>query len=1248
VARIGGLEARWNAAALLAGRIRVERVAVDSLEVSLPAAARLQQARGAQPRRPPGALRRSWAALLPSLTVGEIEITSIRLAGATGDAWTGDLRLADLESSAGGVSAGLPRGAIASDALGLRAELSDGKLRGEPDGRIALSGLRLSSGASRVSLDASVHPALPGPPLRARVALEAVRASDLARWTAWFPELGGADSLAGVVSLVSGPGGMTGEARLRGRLAGETLEDLRLVARLGADTLRVSELEVSASAIVLAGRGSYALNGRSGRAEIEWSLRDPRSRWLPWLRGLALRSGASGRAEVAFDVPRRAAPRLEGEAEVSALGLMGFFAERIAVRGRVVPGAFAEADRLEIELGRGRVAGRGRWPLGPEAADLSVRVDSLALGEVPDEWRAELAGTVSADLRLSGPPSDLVLEGSLEAGDLRRGEWRSARVRVDSLALRLRGLRGVARARLTGLGREGDPERADLDLRVTRRAEPLGVELALRHPRLELALRGDADPGGWAELTEARLREPRLGEVELETPWRVAWTADSVRADTLRLASGRARLSFAGRWARATGELGGRVGLSGVALARVTAWLGLADTLRGTCGVQVDLAGRLPDPRITVRSECDAARWGPLDFGKLSLEAVWADSALSVGPLALEGPGHRFSVPDLRLQAGRPLLSLLRAGGAPEEPTWQGRVEVERLDLGTLEGLAEVLGLPATGALPGAQSQLLVGGAAIPLRVIAPWDPETRAPGSRLGGVLRAAIEIEGTLRAPVLRLRGDLERLELASAEVGRIAFAAHYADSLLQLERFDLEHEGQTSWARGHLPLRLSLLPPAARPGSGEARVQAELADLNLAVVSGLTRYVPDASGRLRGTLALGGTGRRPELSGTVWLRDGGFRIPGRSERIHDAQARLEIGGGALHIRALEARTGSRGTLTAVGTVRSPDDFDLNAHLENARVFEPGRYDAQVTADLNAYTVAGVNGGPSVPHLDGVAEVKMGTITQDLARKELVAAGPVIPWVIDIDVTAPGNVRVSQVNASADLGEGQLHLSYRWPLWNLSGSIKVLGGTYRLLNNAFTITDGSVEFRDTGAGPDLTVSADAETYVAAAGEAGGPSETITVQVHVQGKPEALEVSLSSQPPLSQEDIVELLSVGRLTRSGRFEAGAQTQWILMNTMVDRIENTLLQQSAIFSRVAVEPGASGEEPLKMTLRPVVTPAFLVNYSQDLAVDPSRELSVNYRLSRVLFLRAGVLRDRQAAGGFNDEYSLDLKCRFEYP
>jgi len=84
--------------------------------------------------------------------------------------------------------------------------------------------------------------------------------------------------------------------------------------------------------------------------------------------------------------------------------------------------------------------------------------------------------------------------------------------------------------------------------------------------------------------------------------------------------------------------------------------------------------------------------------------------------------------------------------------------------------------------------------------------------------------------------------------------------------------------------------------------------------------------------------------------------------------------------------------------------------------------------------------------------------------------------------------------------------------------------------------------------------------------------------------------------------------------------------------MVDRIETSLVEQSALFTRVGIASGASGDEPLKLTWRPVVTPAFQVKYSQDLTLDPEVDLSFNYRLSRVLYLRAGVARDRQNAAG----------------
>jgi autotransporter translocation and assembly factor TamB len=548
-----------------------------------------------------------------------------------------------------------------------------------------------------------------------------------------------------------------------------------------------------------------------------------------------------------------------------------------------------------------------------------------------------------------------------------------------------------------------------------------------------------------------------------------------------------------------------------------------------------------------------------------------------------------------------------------------------------------------------ATSYLTVAGRRVPLRMVAEWDLGPGAAGRRLDGTLSGQVTLEGTPREPALRALLQVPELRFAQVPLGRLSLGATYIDSLARLEEFRLEHNGHTTWGRGFYPLHFSLGPPALIPVAAPARVAAQIDEFDLAPLSGLTRWLPDASGALSGQITVEGTGAEPQLRGTLSLKDGGMRIPGRGERIYDTEALLAIGPEGLRIRSLDARSGRHGIITAVGTFRGPEDFDFSAVAEKVPISEQGRYDVVATADLSAYT-APDDEGEIRPRLDGVVEVEVGTITQDFSARDPASSfGRRNPWIIDLDMETSGNIRVSQVNTRAELGEGELQLVYQWPYWNASGNLEIVGGTYRLLNNVFTIQSGTVEFRDTGRGPDLTLDIDAETAVTVAGTEDAPSEIVTVEVQVYGKPEALEISLSSTPPLSEEEIVELLSVGRFSATGtRFQAAAEeTQWILLNTMVDRIEASLIEQSPLFSRVGIAAGASGEDPLRVTVRPVLTSQVMVNYSQDLTFDPARELSMHYRLQRGLYLRAGIARDRQSSGAFSEEYSLDLRYRFEY-
>lgn len=1250
VSRIGSLSADWSLGPLAAGRIQVGTVRIDTLEISLPALNAYLLRPGQPAKRTPTTLQRGWAQLVPPVTIGAVEVTHARVIDAEGVMVAGGLRLTELSSSSRGLAGTLARGDVALPREGLKVALHDGRLIADAEGAARCEALILESGQSRVRVDVGFDPRVTAFPVRIRVELEPLWVSDLERWIPPAVPHRPGDALTGTIELRRGPPGVSGELKLSGRLAGESLRALRIVGHVGGDTLRVSELDLEADAVALAGRVAYLRSHRAGTASLAWHDLDLRSAWLPGGLELPFSPGVSGEADLSFVLPATGPPTLDGHVVAEGLAWDRLSAERVHLAGQLVPGRFVRAESLAVDLRPGRITASGYWPLDGGAADVAARFQALDLADVPEIARGAW-GTASGELRLRGPVRDLSLEGAVTATPLGWREWRSDTLTADSLSLRLRSLEGSANLRVARLWQNEDERAQNLRVRATRAGGPIEVEAHMARPGLEVDLVGSADPRGSAVLRRARVWEPHLGDVELDAPWHVRWSPDSVALDTLRLVSSLGHVDLAGRWSRRDGAVSGELRASQLELNDVSRWLGGGDTLRGACAARLIVGGRLPDPTLELELACDRVEWGPLDLGVPRVLAAWRDSTLRVGPVSIAGPAMRLDVPEFRIAAERPFLALFASGRdriSLADVPCAGRIEIARLAIAELTGLAEVLNLPVAGTVTGTGSQLMVGGESVPLRVIPVGEPIQGKVERNLGGLFQATLELSGTPRSPRARLTGGLDGLRAAGSDIGEIRFAAEYVDSTVTVERFDLVHEGRTSWARGRYPLQLSLIPPRLRVSDREAELRAELHDLNLALVSGFTRYVPDASGRVSGALKLSGPGRRPRLDGRLDLHEGGFRIPSRSERIHGAEGQFTLGPEGLTIRSLEARTGTHGTLSVTGTLRSLESFELNAHAENVRAFETGRYDGVADGDLNAYTMPDPEGGRPIPHLDGVVDVREFTLTQDLARKELFVPGTPIPWQIDLDVRAPGNVHLSQVNASAELGEGQLHITYRWPYWNLSGSIKLLSGTYRLLNNAFTVTEGTVEFRDTGAGLDLTVNADAETYVAVAGEGSAPAEEVTVAVHVEGKPEALSVTLSSQPPMSQEDILELLSIGRLTRTGGgFEPGAQTQWILLNTMVDRIENNLLQQSQIFSRVTLQPGTTGEEPLKMTLRPIVTPAFLVNYSQDLSVDPARELSVNYRLSRVLYLRAGVARDRQAVGGFNDEYSLDLKCRFEY-
>jgi autotransporter translocation and assembly factor TamB len=1257
--RVGNLTASWSPTDLLAGRLRVHAVAADSVEILL---SRLRPAarpapRGSARQMPSMARVARVIGLVPPLSIDALELTRVALCDSAGVLFAGTLRLANLRSGELGLTGDVRGGELSAPRMGIEVGLGTGGLYAGRDAFLEIRNLDLVLGESRATLAARLDPGEPELPLRVHLGLRRLVPQPLAArylpGVTWMP----GDSLAGDIDARLGWERSSGELVLRGQLLGEALTTLSGRLDASGESLAVNDLLLTSDAGRLDGQLRWQRRRGVMTGALAWEGVDPASAWVTQFARLPLTHPVSGEARLEVTLSKASRPLVAGEVTLRDADPWGIEVTELRASGSAALGKRVIARQVDVRLPHGALHGAGEWPLDDGEAAFDVVVDSLGMDALPAAWRGDLTGVVHGAVSVTGTPRALELTGFVAGERVGWRDWRADTLRIDQAVLRTSDLSGEADLVLGGVsggrGREGMGLRAQVARTASGR---ITAAARLTHPLAHLQVAGEIDPRGALTLDSLAFASAKFGDWLLERPFHARWSAAAFATDSLQLAGAGGELRGQGAWERASGRVDGSLTLRDIDLRVLNVWLAGEDSLRGRCNLTLVARGALPDPHVDLTAVCDTSGFGPFDFGKIELACGWADETLTIGPMAVRGSTHAVTIPKLVLKPQRPLGDFLwpaaRGTAAARPPLteifdapWVGLIEIERISIAMFSPLMGPLMAMGAIAQSGATS-ILVAGEAVPLRILTPWDRQTTQDPGSVGGLIKGRITVGGTPRSPTLRLEATSAGLHFAQAEVGGLALDVTYADSLVRLDELRLSQGPYTTWARGYYPFLLSVAPPRARRAGGETRVEVELDHLDLAIVSHLTPLVPDASGQLSGQILIEGSGLKPQPRGTLALTGGGMRIPSRSERIYDAQGTLVLGPDGLEVRALDARTGPHGTVSAVGTFSGPENFDFSIMVNNARVWEEGLYDFQAKGDLNAYTSK--ENGKVVPHLTGVAEVLGGTLTQNLSEKEpLDTSGEAITWVIDLDVNAPGAIHVSQINAKADVGEGSLHIAYRWPFWNLSGTLQVLSGTYRLLNNTFTITGGTVEFRDTGAGPDLTLSVDAETFVAIAAQNEGPSETVTIKVNVHGKPEALEVTLSSQPALSEEEIVELLSFGRFTRTGRFEAGSESQWILLNTMVDRVETSLIEQSPIFSRVGITAGSSGADPLRVTWRPIVTPVFQINYAQDLTLDPEVDLSMNYRLSRVLYLRAGVARDRQSAGGFNDEYSLDLKCRFEY-
>jgi translocation and assembly module TamB len=416
------------------------------------------------------------------------------------------------------------------------------------------------------------------------------------------------------------------------------------------------------------------------------------------------------------------------------------------------------------------------------------------------------------------------------------------------------------------------------------------------------------------------------------------------------------------------------------------------------------------------------------------------------------------------------------------------------------------------------------------VRAIALQDFKSFLPQAGAQGTISASATLSGTVTAPqgTVSVEGHDLRTAFSSSAMPSAAFEAR-----AQLAG---DHVMVTASMTAGSNARLTLDGTAPIAPTGTMALHAGgTADLTL-----LDPFLAADGRRMRGTVTLdakiGGSYAAPRVTGGGTLANGEFQDYARGLRLNDIAATVKADGSRILLTQLTAQAG-KGTISGSGSIDlsapgMPVDMALTA--KDARPIASDLITATMSGDVKltghlrtAMTLSGkvqVTGGEinlpeNFPPQVAVLNVRR------RGEKRQPPPAPQSKTMLDIAMSTTGPIFVRGHGMDADMGGGvQVGGTTTAPV--VSGGFRMNRGTFSVAGQTLDFTTGRVRFDGTGVrgGLDPTLDFVAQTV------SGGVTATLTVG----GYASAPKITLSSTPPLPQDEIVAHLlfqqSVKQLT----------------------------------------------------------------------------------------------------------------------
>ena len=370
-------------------------------------------------------------------------------------------------------------------------------------------------------------------------------------------------------------------------------------------------------------------------------------------------------------------------------------------------------------------------------------------------------------------------------------------------------------------------------------------------------------------------------------------------------------------------------------------------------------------------------------------------------------------------------------------------------------------------------------------------------------------INVHGLTKSPKVEFSSEVEQAVINGISLDQLSILGTMEDQVVNIQQGMIKKSDSSIKVRGKLPLGAFVTNEyVADDVNKQFDVYVDMNEANLSALPLMFKEVQSADGAIHGVVHVTGNLSNILANGTVELANGSMQLQSLKKPVTQLKGQLAFRGNHVDI------TGS--------TTMGKGNAGLSGNI--------GWMGPSITSYYGALQMKGIEIGHAfyTGPLDGelyiVNKQDMPTLVGAIILHDVVASIPLtlessdtsIPLGLDLTVDAKDNVRLYNPLLYDMFLQGKVKFEGTVGEPKASGKLSVNKGHVKYLKNRFKITEGQAKFVTGSIIPELNVRSMANV------------KNYRISLQAEGPATQMRLKLTSEPNLSERQIISLLTFGR------------------------------------------------------------------------------------------------------------------------